>query len=70
MSKSDVEEQCLGNYVIMPAEIEFSFKTWWRSLDPSATVDLRYPHSKHGNALKPSHSAKNLQWKTFYSLWI
>ena len=33
MSKSDVEEQCLGNYVIMPAEIEFSFKTWWRSLD-------------------------------------
>ena len=58
MSKSDVEEQRLGNYVIMPADIDISFKKWWRCLDPSATVDVRYPHGKHGNALKPSHSAK------------
>ena len=31
MSKSDVEEQCLGTYVIMPAEIESSFSKLWRS---------------------------------------
>ena len=65
MSKSDVEEQCLGNYVIMPPEIEFSFKKWWRSLEPSAIVDLKYPHTKHGNTLKPSHSTKTSTMEEF-----
>ena len=65
MSKSDVEEQRLGNYVIMPAGIDISFKKWWRSLDPSASIDLRYPHGKHGNALKTSHSAKTSTMEDF-----
>lgn len=55
MTKSDVEEQHLGNFVIMPAELELSFKKWRRAVKPSATID---PHKKHGNALKTSHSAK------------
>ena len=65
MSKSDVEEQRLGTYVIMPAEIESSFSKWWRSLNPSVVVDVRYPHAKHGNALKPSHSAKKSTMEDF-----
>ena len=48
MTKSEVEEQRLGEYVIMPPDAESSFKVWWRSTDPSDTVDVRYPHHKHG----------------------
>ena len=65
MSKSDVENQRLGSYVVMPRDIDISFKKWWRSLDPSATVDVRYPHGKHGNALKISHSAKTSTMEDF-----
>lgn len=65
MSKSDVEERRLGNYVIMPADIDTSFKKWWKTLDPSVIVDLRYPHEKHGNAFNPSHSAKTSTMEDF-----
>lgn len=58
MTKSDIEEQRLGKFVIMPAELELSFSRWWKTVEPSATIDVRYPHKKHGNALKTSHSAK------------
>jgi hypothetical protein len=42
----------------MPTELELSFKKWWTTVQPSDTLDVRYPHQKHGNALKTSHSAK------------
>ena len=38
MKKKDVEEQCLGEYVIMPATCNQSFMVWWRSL-ASETVE-------------------------------
>lgn len=58
MTKTEVEEQWLGDYVVMPTCLEMAFKVWWRSLEPSHTVDIRYPHARHGNAGKTSHSAK------------
>lgn len=65
MSKSEVEEKRLAQYVIMPGEVESFFKVWWRSTDPSATVHVRYPHNNHGNALKPSNSAKSTIMEEF-----
>ena len=59
MSKSEVEAQRLSDYIIMPADQEMSFKKWWEALDASAAVEVRYPHKRHGNAGKPSHSAKS-----------
>ncbi len=65
MTKCDVEEQRLGEYVVMPASLELAFKKWWRSVAPSDTVDIRYPHNKHGNALKTSHSARTSTMEKF-----
>jgi len=57
MLKSEVEEKCLGNFVVMPQGVEASFKTWWRGLLPASTVEVRYPHERHGNAGRVSKSA-------------
>lgn len=58
MTKLEVEEQRLGDFVVMPAGIEMCFTLWWRSLASTELVEVRYPHSRHGNAGKTSHSAK------------
>ena len=58
MKKSDVEQQSLGNYVVMPASSNECFMVWWRSLDSEATVKVRYPHERHGLAGKTSNAAK------------
>ena len=42
----------------MPDSLDTSFKNWWRAVTPSTTVEVRYPHERHGNAGKTSHSAK------------
>ena len=60
-----MEIQRLGDYVLMPANTESSFKNWWRSLEPSTSVDVRYLHAKHGNALKVSNSAKKTTMEEF-----
>ena len=36
MTKSEVEEESLGQYVLMPPALELSFTAWWRTLEPSA----------------------------------
>lgn len=58
MLKSEVEEKRLGDFVVMPQNVEASFKTWWRGLLPASTVEVRYPHERHGNAGRVSNSAK------------
>lgn len=58
MRKSEVEEQSLGEYVIMPDEVGDSFLKWWRSADSSTIVEVRVPHQRHGLAGKTSNSAK------------
>ena len=58
MTKLEVEEQHLGGCVVMPANLDWSFKSWWRSIEPTDEVEVRTPHGRHGNAGKVSHSAK------------
>ena len=55
MLKTEVEDQHLGDYVVMPANEETAFKTWWRSIAGSTGVPVRYPYEQHG---KISNSAK------------
>ena len=38
MTKSEVEEQRLGERVVMPANLDCSFKSWWRSVEPTDEV--------------------------------
>lgn len=65
MSKAEVEDQRLGDYVVMPTAVDSSFKAWWRSLQPSHIVSIRYPHARHGNAGQTAHSAKTSVMESF-----
>ena len=58
MEKRDVEEQRLGDYVVTPDEVNESFLKWWRRLDSSVVLKVRFPHQKHVLAGKTSNSAK------------
>ena len=58
MEKSKVEEKRLGEYVIMPDDVNSAFSAWWRSVSADRVVPVRFPHELHGNAGKTSHSAK------------
>ena len=58
MTKQQVEEQCLRDYVIMPDSEESAFKVWWRSLSASTIVNVRFPHTNRGDARRVSNSAK------------
>jgi len=58
MTKTNVEEKCLAEFVIMPDGTEKSFKTWWKTITATQLVSVRVPHSKHGIAGKTSNSAK------------
>ena len=58
MTKAEIEKERLDKYVIMPEMIDEAFIKWWRSLESSAIVQIRYPHERHGNAGKVSNSAK------------
>ncbi len=65
MTKTDVEEKRLAEYVVMPDGTETSFKTWWKTITPSQLVSVRLPHSRHGNAGKTSNSAKTTVMQDF-----
>lgn len=67
MKKSAVEEQSLGSFVVMPAECNQSFMTWWRSLESETVVEVRYPYERHGLSAKTSNSAKVNVMKEFIS---
>lgn len=42
----------------MPVGCDINFTTWWRSLESSAKIKVRYPHERHKNAGRVSNSAK------------
>ena len=65
MAKSEVEEKRLGDYVIMPEGVESSFSRWWRCVSGETVVRVRYPHERHENAGKTSHSAKTSVMQDF-----
>ena len=58
LTKTEVEQQNLGAYVLMPQGCDQSFMKWWRSLPPTTNVTVRYPHERHGNCGRVSNSAK------------
>ena len=58
MAKTEVEEQKLGNAVIMPSGCTQSFMLWWRSLDVDTQVSVYFPHERHGLAGRTSNNAK------------
>ena len=57
MSKSDVVNDRLENFVFMPDGVD-NFALWWASVQDTDQVKVRYPHAEHGLARKPSNSAK------------
>ena len=65
MKKSEVEQERLSDYVVMPQDCEINFLVWWRSLNDDDKVTVRYPHERHGNAGKPSHAAKTSVMEDF-----
>ena len=67
MTKAEVEEESVSEYVVMPASLEIGFKEWWVSLEPSHTVMVRYPHARHGNAGRKSNSCKSSVMQDFLS---
>lgn len=58
MSKADVIEKRVSEYVIMPDTVTTSFSKWWTPMAPETVLQVRFPHERHGNAGKPSNSAK------------
>ena len=57
-TKSEVISKNLGQNVVMPEGCDISFMAWWKQLDNSSTVMVRYPHERHGSAGRVSHAAK------------
>ena len=58
MTKSDVERERLGMYIVMPSGCDMSFMSWWKQLPSDSLVDVRIPYECHGNSGKPSNSSK------------
>ena len=65
ITKAEVEEQSLGQYIIMPDGEESSFKKWWRYFPASTVVSVRFSHTRHGNAGKASNSSKQTMMEDF-----
>ena len=64
-TKSDVNNQKLSAFVLMPDTILMFFNTWWDSLPDDHVVDVRYPHERHGLEGKASNNAKVIGKEAF-----
>ena len=53
MTKSEVEEQRLGERVVMPANLDCSFKSWWRSVEP--TDEVKSEHHTIDTVMQPMY---------------
>ena len=67
MTKAEVMEENLGQSVVMPADVSLSFIQWWKTVDPSQDITVRYPHGHHGLAGRKSNNAKSLAREQFLS---
>lgn len=54
---SNIEER-LFEYIVMLQGCHLSFMRWWKTHGSTDMINVRYLHSCHGNACKPSSSAK------------
>ena len=68
MTKAEVEEERVSEYVVMPASLDIAFREWWSSLEPTDMVVVRYPHSRHGNAGRTSNSSKGSDFLNFVDI--
>ena len=50
MSKSEVEEQRLEQYVLREDEDMLTFCSWWKSLENEDEVEVQFPHQRHALA--------------------
>ena len=58
LTKGEVIEERLSEFIVMPVGCDLSFSTWWQSLERNEEVTVRYPYQRHGLAGKPSNSSK------------
>ena len=58
MTKQEVLEKNLSQYVIIPEGSGVSFLLWWKSLASDCSVQVHYPYHWHGLAGLPSNSSK------------
>ena len=58
ITKQEVLEKNLSQYIVMPEGSDVSFLLWWTSLSSDCKVQVRYPYHKHGLAGLPSNSSK------------
>ena len=65
MTKSEIEQQCLSDFVIMPQHLDIIFNKWWRSVPSSSIIQVRVPHERHRNAGRVSNSAKTTVHQDF-----
>ena len=58
MTKQEVVDSNLSQYVVMPDNCDVSFLTWWKSVSSDSSVRVRYPHHRHGLEGKKSNHSK------------
>ena len=55
ITKAEVEEKRLGEFVIMPSGCD---EAWWKSKGSADIISVRYPHERHGLAGRVLNSTK------------
>ena len=44
LTKAEVEDKRVGEFVVMPSGCDEAFSSWWKRLCPTDTVNVRYHH--------------------------
>ena len=68
ITKQEIIEKNVSQYVVMPEGSDVSFLLWWKSLSSDCKVQVRYPYHRHGLAGLPSNSQSQMPNKTSCSL--
>ena len=58
MTKEDVIDKRLENYVLQSDEGQPTFAAWWKSLDGDDEVEVQFPHERHSLAGRVSNHHK------------
>ena len=58
MKKSEIEAEILTAVAVVPAMLDVTSKTWWKTIPSEHLVDVHYPYERHGLSGKASNNAK------------
>ena len=58
MKVSEIEAENLPAFAVVPAMLDVTLKTWWKTIPSEHLVDVRYPYERHGLSGKASNNAK------------